>query len=234
MKFIVLPGYLQGGKTFAEKSSAIRKLLTKSNHELDYVDPPKVLASYKDLEFKLGESDQESQEKWDQIVEKNNNRCWWRHSEENPYEGFKELYEHMVNYIEKNGPYDGIIGFSQGAAMLLVLLLKFDFKLCMTFSGFCFTVPKSGEDGTTMNYTIEDLEVYQDKVKLREDYADYFRGNTRILNIFGNNDMIVPNIRSKYVSKVFDNVENFEFEGGHMMPSKKPFLRPIVDIVNSL
>ena len=92
MRFLCLPGYLQSGKILAEKSSGIRKAFTKKlGYELDYIDPPIVIGSPSDLPFSLGDG-AEAEERWQGLVDKNANRCWWQHDLSGlnlrPYVGF--------------------------------------------------------------------------------------------------------------------------------------------------
>lgn len=233
MKFLVLPGYLQSGKILAEKSSGLRKLLKKSNHELEYIDPPKVLKSPEELPFKLSENKEEEEQKWQQIVETNVNRCWWDPRNQHEYEGFEQSYEYIVKHIDENGPYDAIIGFSQGAGMALILLQKFTFKCCLSFSGFCLTQPI---DSTSILEGNVDPNEFKEKYQLSPRFAHLYDTNTstKVFNIHGSNDVVVPKYKSLYVEKVYKDVETFEFDGGHMMPNKKPFLLPIVEKINSL
>lgn len=233
MRFLVLPGYLQSGKILAEKSSGLRKLLKKSNHELEYIDPPKVLQSAEELPFKLSDNKEEEEQKFQQIVDTNNNRCWWDPRDQHEFEGFEQSYDYVVKYINENGPFDGIIGFSQGAGMALVLLQKFTFKCCLSFSGFCLTKPV--DPSTVLEGEVDPIE-FQEKYQLNPRFAGLYdtNTNTKIFNIHGGNDVVVQKYKSLYVEKVYKDVESFEFEGGHMMPNKKPFLLPIVEKINAL
>lgn len=236
-RFIVLPGFLQSGRTLAEKSSGFRKLMKKHNHELDYIDPPRVIHSADQLQFSLGDTPEETQRRWEQVVLKNNNRCWWEHEEPNEYNGFDESYEYVTNYIDQNGPFDGIVGFSQGSAMSMILLQKYSFKLCIAFSGFCFTVVTDPSyDRVNINYQIDNVETYDQKVVLNPLYEKYYAKDTptKVFSIYGDSDMLVPGIRSQYVGCVFKDVEKYVYEGGHMIPNKPAFLRPIIERVDEI
>ncbi|CAH6718397.1 family of serine hydrolases 1 [[Candida] jaroonii] len=238
-KFLVLPGYLQSGKILAEKGSTFRKLMTKLNHQLDYIDPPVIIEKYQDLVFSLGDSEEECNAKWQKIVESNANRCWFQHSDTNGYVKFDESYNYLVKYLKENGPYDGIIGFSQGSGIMLTIMNNpdFNFKLCMSFSGFCFTVPADEKDDRiNINYQIEDPEEYNRRNIINKEYTQYYKNKptTKLFNIFGDSDMVVPKVRSTFVNSIYPNVENFEFEGGHMMPNKKPFLRPLIERIQEV
>lgn len=243
-KFLCLPGYLQTGKVFAEKSSGIRKLLTKKlNYELDYIDPP-IKVEKEQLPFQLAATEEEVNEKWSGIVDQDLNRCWW-HAHNNNYEGFDESLNYVINHIKEHGPYDGIIGFSQGAAMSAIVTNSVaklvpsngPFKVSVLFSSFAFVLPKAPEDAdANLGYNDESLDVYTSKVKLNEKYADYFTTpenfDTTVLSVYGSEDGVVPPVRVQYLNKLFgDNLKEFKHEGGHFLPNKKPFLNPMVDTI---
>lgn len=241
-KILCLPGYLQSGRIFAEKSSGLRKLLTKKlNLQLDYIDPPIVIDKKEDLPFSLGESEDEAEAKWASIVDQNLNRCWWQHRSPGNYEGFPSAFQYVVDYVKQNGPYDGIIGFSQGAAMAAMALNELikteNIKIAVFFSGFVFTQAVNPEDDmANLNYQHEQIAEYATKVVLNPEYAAYFSVpnplHCKVVNIYGSADMVVPAIRSKYLSTLYpeSSLTQFEHDGGHFIPNKKPFLNPIVDI----
>ncbi|ODV66677.1 FSH1-domain-containing protein [Hyphopichia burtonii NRRL Y-1933] len=244
-RILCLPGYLQNGKVFAEKSSGIRKLLTKKlGFELDYVDPPIKINTKEELPFKLGETEEEQASKWDAIVEQDLNRCWWVHKDPGTYEGFDEALNYVIEQIKTKGPYDGIIGFSQGAAMAAIVTNKVKelvpnhehFKIGVFFSGFVFTEPVNSEDiMVNLNHSIENVKEYQEKVKVVPEFVDRFtlpKCETRILNIYGSSDNTVPGIRSEYLSTFYpqEQLQEFKHEGGHFLPNKKNFLNPIIEV----
>lgn len=245
-RLLCLPGYLQSGKVFAEKSSGLRKLLTKKlNVQLDYISPPILINDKNDLPFTLAENEEEANQKWSYIQGQDCNRCWWQHHDPNIYEGFDDSLKFLVEYIKENGPYDGIIGFSQGAAMAAIvtnvihklLPMQQDFQIAVLFSGFAFTKPVDPERDNKLNlhYQITDINEYKSKVELIDGYKTYYNGkdsSTQILNIHGSSDMTVPSIRSQYLSTLFNDkyVREFVHEGGHFIPNKKQFLSPIIDI----
>lgn len=240
MRFLVLPGYLQSGKILAEKSSGLRKLLTKKGYQLDYIDPPIIINHYNELSFTLADTKDACDAKWQDIVNRGLNKCWWQHSDENGYQGFDQALNYVVDYIKQKGPYDGIIGFSQGSAMAIILIntiTKYQiesFKVGMLFSGFCFTNPKDPKrDRININYQIEDQKEYIDANEINSDYGEYYNGShqvpTRIINVYGSEDMVVPSVRSKFINSIYDGVVNIEHDGGHMMPNKKVFTTAVLE-----
>lgn len=249
VKLLCLPGYLQSGKAFAEKSSGLRKILTKKlNYELDYIDPPTLIGTKEELPFVLSADEAEANEKWNQIVENNLNRCWWIHTDDGQYKGFQLAVDYVVNIVKEKGPYDGIIGFSQGAAMSAVManiignLLPEhgSFKAAILFSSFAFTVPVNSEDTMNdINSEVKELDEYSKKVILAPGFEGYFappqQFPTTVASIFGSEDMVVPPIRSEYLTEQYPElcVVKFQHDGGHYLPNKKVFLNPIVDTIKS-
>jgi hypothetical protein len=55
-------------------------------------------------------------EKKDRIAQR---FCWWR---EPSYSGWKLSVDLLMNYIAEHGPFDGLIGFSQGSALICLAL----------------------------------------------------------------------------------------------------------------
>ena len=120
-------------------------------------------------------------------------------------EDYEQRIHESISAVHKawtNGSYDGLLCFSQGAALggLLCLLqhhgkLHFKFDFCILVSGF---VPDTH----------------------REKYASL--GNERIkvpsLHITGDKDSIIESSRSKYLVKFFLDGEVIQHPGGHYLP----------------
>lgn len=249
-KFVCLPGYLQSGKVFAEKSSGIRKILTKKyNCQLDYIDPPILIPNKEELPFTLSEDENEANTKFSGLVDLNVNRCWWSHkSTPCRYEHFDEALSYVVDYIKENGPYDGIIGFSQGAAMAAIVANNINkllpshenFKVAVIISGFAFVEPKNPEDDREkLNTEITDVLTYTENVNLVPGYEKYFQAptdfDTSIILIYGSNDFAVPNVRSRHLESLYAPavLNTFVHDGGHLVPNKKQFLNPVVEQIES-
>lgn len=91
-------------------------------------------------------------------------------------DGFADTVQFLVEYIQKNGPFDGVLGFSQGAglAVLLLLVLSQDdwrnrynipsdvpqFRLAVILSGFRFQTPKFAEFYTRGKLDVPTMHVY--------------------------------------------------------------------------
>lgn len=110
-----LTGFTQSGEKFHAKTRALEKALIKTfpGTELVYTTAP-IELTQQDLpdgkEFAADTSDPSSK-----------NWAWWQarqpHSAPfHEYVGLDRGLEHIASILEKDGPFDGVVGFSQGAA----------------------------------------------------------------------------------------------------------------------
>ncbi|AET41508.1 putative serine hydrolase Ecym_8223 [Eremothecium cymbalariae DBVPG len=228
-RLLFLHGFLQNGKLFSEKSSGIRKLLKKSNIQCDYMDGP--------VELERGQLPFEVEDdRWEATVDANLNRAWFYHSDVSRELEVGDAIARVREYIQQNGPYDGIVGFSQGAALSSIITNKIcelvpghkPFDVSVIISGYAFTEP--GDEGDAGQFKI--TQRYQDCFKPRDGF------NTKILCVYGAADMAVPAERSKYLSEIYtlaygdEQVKVYEHPGGHMVPNKKDIIRPVVEEIN--
>ncbi|SCU86769.1 LAMI_0D03554g1_1 [Lachancea mirantina] len=229
-RLLFLHGFLQNAKVFSEKSSGIRKLLKKAGVQCDYIDGPAVLER-KDLPFELDD------EKWQTVLDTQVNRAWFYHSNISKELDLTEALRTVSDYIMENGPYDGIVGFSQGAAVASIVTNTIhklvpghpQFKVSLLFSGYSFTEPDPSHPG--------ELRIAD---KFVSDFTVPLELTTRVLFVYGASDQAVPAEKSKYLYKIYthgeeeaNNVKAFEHPGGHMVPNKKDILKPIVDEITS-
>lgn len=232
-KLLFLHGFLQNGKVFSEKSSGIRKLLKKADVQCDYIDAP-VQLEKKDLPFEMDD------DKWAATLEADVNKAWFYHSDISKELDLTAAISTVTAHIKENGPYDGIVGFSQGAALSTIITNKItelvpshpEFKVSLIISGYSFTEPDPESAG---------------KLRITEKYRESFRPNpesqTKMLFIYGASDMAVPNERSKYLYNIYresfgadaegTRLLAFEHPGGHMVPNKKDIIRPVVEQITT-
>ncbi|CAR24895.1 FSH1 domain-containing protein [Lachancea thermotolerans] len=227
-KLLFLHGFLQNGKVFSEKSSGIRKLLKKANVQCDYIDGPTTLER-KDLPFEMDD------EKWQATVDAQLNKSWFFHSDISKELDLTTAIQTVSDHIKANGPYDGIVGFSQGAAVAAIITNRITqlvpdhppFKVSLIFSGYSFTEPDPEHEGQ--------LRITE---KFKQDFTPAPESPTKMLFVYGASDQAVPATRSKYLQEIYassspENVKAFEHPGGHMVPNKKDIIRPIVDEICS-
>jgi len=110
-----MAGFTQSGEKFHAKTRALEKAIIKAfpGSELVYITAPIELAQH-DLpegkDFADAASDPSSR-----------NWAWWQarqpHSAPfHEYVGLDKGLDHIASILERDGPFDGVIGFSQGAA----------------------------------------------------------------------------------------------------------------------
>ncbi|KOX67621.1 Ovarian cancer-associated 2 protein like protein, partial [Melipona quadrifasciata] len=144
---------------------------------------------------------------------------WWFNTEDYIFKatvpsnlavGFEDSVAIIEKAFQESGPFDGILGFSQGAAFATLLcfmqeknLLQIKFDFAIIISGF-----KS----------------------LCTPHAVYYNGKINIpsLHIYGKTDQVIPTERTEEICKMFINKTNIIHEGGHYIPSKKEYYKEFI------
>ncbi|KAK1134772.1 hypothetical protein K0M31_007543 [Melipona bicolor] len=144
---------------------------------------------------------------------------WWFNTEDHIFKatvpsnlavGFEDSVAVIEKAFQESGPFDGILGFSQGAAFATLLcfmqeknLLQIKFDFGIIISGF-----KS----------------------LCTPHAVYYNGKINIpsLHIYGKTDQVIPTERTEEICKMFINKTNIIHEGGHYIPSKKEYYKEFI------
>ncbi|KAG2153248.1 serine hydrolase FSH [Suillus clintonianus] len=214
-KVLMLHGHSQNASIFSKRLGALRKSMGKGI-EMVFVDGPIVLLPV-DLDgtsstaslAALGASEADVKSS-DPLTAP---RAWWKSNPEKTVAHGLEESLLILRDILQRDRYDGVFGFSQGAAMaaLLAALLERPhlyppflidgeaphppFKFCVAVSG--FKAPGSLS-------------------------ADIFGTSysTPTLHILGRNDVIVIEERSKALLDLSQDKRLKEHDGGHFVPSK--------------
>ena len=122
LKVLCLHGYSQNGAVLRDRSGGFRKPFKKSRFELSY--PDGLFGCTKD-----GEDEQEA----DADLER---RAWWRgHAGQATYVGWDESHASLCELWERE-QFDGIIGFSQGAAAAAMLCAELKPRFGIFVAGF--------------------------------------------------------------------------------------------------
>uniref|UniRef100_A0A0K0DHA0 FSH1 domain-containing protein n=1 Tax=Angiostrongylus cantonensis TaxID=6313 RepID=A0A0K0DHA0_ANGCA len=192
LRILCLHGYRQNDMLFREKSGSLRKQLKK----------------YADFEFVSAPLSPNvvSEEREDV-------RSWWFSREDDQFssrdvcniaKGFEKSVSMAVVeyfYLRLNGPFDGILGFSQGASMahlLLVMEKRGEISL-----GFRFAILISG--------FLSLSAVHSPYISLTCDVPT--------LHIYGTDDQIVFSTASEKFKSMFSDSITIVHEGGHYIPS---------------
>ena len=120
------------------------------------------------------------------------------------YRGLEESLLRLGDFMEREGPFDGVMGFSMGAAITAFLcdrVVKGELPAVAAFHFAVLISAPSSRDETAQIAKQIDLPS---------------------CHIWGTTDNIIPSERSKELSDCFVNPTNIVHEGGHHMPTIAP------------
>jgi pimeloyl-ACP methyl ester carboxylesterase len=131
IKLLFLHGFTQSGPLFAAKCGALRKTLAKAfpaGITLSFPTAPRRL-SPTDVSFLHGGNESKNQGGGEEEEEEVDAWAWWQRKGSSgsayTYEGLDEGLGRIAQVLRDEGPFDGVVGFSQGgaaAAMVASLL----------------------------------------------------------------------------------------------------------------
>ncbi|XP_070159985.1 esterase OVCA2 [Polyergus mexicanus] len=200
LRILALHGYMQSEVIFSAKLGSLRKGFKK---EIDF--------TFIRAPHKVSSNNEENADE--------NGYGWWFNTENHVFKatvpselcvGFDESIALIEKIFTEQGPFDGILGFSQGAAFVSILcammerkILQIEFNFAIMISGF-----KS----------------------LCEPHAKYYdeKINVPSLHIYGENDQVIPIAMTEHISRLFPNKKEIRHEGGHYVPSKKDIYRDFI------
>eukprot|EP00834_Sanchytrium_tribonematis_P006597 NODE_500_length_6721_cov_0.845492.p4 type:complete len:195 gc:universal NODE_500_length_6721_cov_0.845492:5680-5096(-) len=190
-KILCLHGYSQDSEIFRKQIGALRRACGKSTIFV-FIDGP----------FKASDCDPTQ-----------NGFAFWN-PKLSPEELFKNIdvsLSYIQDFITKNGPFDGAIGFSQGSTVITLFQKKYDFKFKFAL---CFSASK----------TVSAIS------------SDWFteKINTKCLHICGSNDEICPaTISQDYMLKAYTDIEIYLHKGGHGVPLDKESKTKFKNFINT-
>ena len=227
LKILCLHGYEQNIDSFRKKTGSLRRAGKSHVSEFVFLDAPhnalvrdgadEAAGNYAwylpqtinndDTMPKFFEDDSQSNDD-----SSKSSRSWSLPLDESTWHA---SLEHIGKCFKEQGPFDGVFGFSQGAATAAALCqlqmaknlkqpLNFiDFKFAIFISGF---IPSHG-----LYIGNEDIDTSMPLSKFNS------------LHISGKTDEIIKPIRSKALVNKFSNNNNqhVEHSGGHLVPSEK-------------
>lgn len=201
LKILCIHGYRQNSQSFRERTGAFRKIpIIKKHTELVFITAPNRVPS---LPTEDGEEPAVDQD----------DRGWWFSSQDNTYmaqdytdccKGYEESLELIKKTFEEQGPFDGILGFSQGASLVSLLcglreqnpdMLKFDFAILV--AGF-----KSRQSSHGCLYSVP--------------------MTVPTLHVYGDTDKVIQKEMSEDLLQYFVKPKILQHEGGHFIPASAP------------
>lgn len=202
-KILFLHGFTQSGSLFAKKASGLRKQLKKAGFETVFLDAP-VKLQPSDLLHPISEDSQQEEM-----------LAWWSHNESNPkFYKLDDAIDAVKTCVAKDGPFVGLVGFSQGSGLVGVLASRWKelidaehpLKFAVLYSGFKL-VP--------------------------EEYQKFYSAPIDVpsLHIFGSLDSVVAEERSEALADSFVNANILRHPGGHYVPNTKSQVAQVVAFI---
>ncbi|EGG25155.1 DUF341 family protein [Cavenderia fasciculata] len=201
LRILCLHGYKQNANLFKSKTAVLRKSLDDIA-EFVYVDAPHT------------------------IDEAKGTASWWRASGDGKeYRGWETTLDYLKNIFIKKGPFDGIIGFSQGAILSSLIssisslnqesdnyftgYKEISIKFSLLFSGF-----QSRATVHQSLYPSNDNESNQGSYPLS-------KIATPSLHVWGKADELVSASNCESLSLQFSEPHIYIHEQGHLIPLSK-------------
>lgn len=214
-KILMIHGYRQTEKAFREKTGGLRKSL-KNHAEFVFCQAPHTVP------LSIGP------ESGEQIGEE---KGWWFSSDDMQYNallntscdlGFEKSLDNLDKVFENQGPFDGILAFSQGACLgsILCYISKINetsqhkfkniqFKFAILVAGF-----KSGQ--SQHNF------YYDKKIQMPS------------LHIMGETDRVIPKEMSTSLLDYFFEPKVYQHSGGHFVPTNAEAKNSIIQFIDSI
>ncbi|KAA8914594.1 serine hydrolase FSH [Sphaerosporella brunnea] len=217
MNILFLHGFTQSGPLFSAKTKAVQKALTKAlgaDTTFNFPTAPLKLQPA-DIPGNL-EQPTEAETETEAYG-------WWRRAEPSgEYMGLAEMFAFLSEYLDAHGPFDGVVGFSQGAALAAILaaVLENDRPRPETF--------------TTSHPPLKFAACYCG-FRAPERYEEWYtpKVKTPTLHVIGTLDTVVDEARSLALVKACEKGdENTVYHpGGHYLPSQKNVVGALVGFI---
>ncbi|KAK2828253.1 hypothetical protein Q5P01_019287 [Channa striata] len=207
LRVLCVHGYRQNGASFRDKTGALRKLLRKQV-ELVYVSAPHGVrraggggeAAAKEDGSDCGPGGDEDPRGW-----------WFSDVQARSFNaqqqceeslGLDESVEVVREAVKAQGPFDGIMGFSQGAAFVAMLCSlqqqqlepEFNFRFAILVAGF-------------RSACKEHQKFYSAPLQIPS------------LHVFGLEDRVIPDNMSRELLPSFQDAQVLTHPGGHFVPA---------------
>ncbi|CAF9921776.1 MAG: hypothetical protein ALECFALPRED_001871 [Alectoria fallacina] len=250
LKVLMLHGFTQSPTLFHAKTRALSKALSKPfpNLHLSYVPAPHRLA--------VADIPGYNPEALDMpISEAPEAYGWWRRKDhimkdgqgkeaetEVVYEGIEKGLQSVADCIREEGPFDGVVGFSQGAAaaaMVASLLegrtRKDAFGKAEAKGGMPYPSSFRGEVDGFVQAPLKFAVCYSGFRAPGRFYKAFYEPQirTEVLNVLGQVDVVVDEVRGMQLVSVCEGGEGrvVVHPGGHFVPSQKPWLDAVVGFI---
>lgn len=218
LSILFLHGYTQSGSLFHAKTKALEKPLLKSL-------PPQSTLSYPTAPHLLKLSDLPGERADDGGDSAQEHYAWWRKDEvTGEYLGLNETLEFLSRHLDTHGPFDGVVGFSQGAALAAMLV-----SLLEATPG-----RNRPEAFTTSHPPMKFGACYSGfRAPVRYEFFYTPRIATPILHVLGSLDTAVDESRSLELVEACEGGEKRKVyhPGGHYLPAGRQYANVLIGFI---
>lgn len=198
LRILCVHGYRQDAESFRSKLGSLRKS-TKSTVDYTFITAPLV------------------------VNENEKERGWWFSRSDNSFDaqeqsdvsiGLDDSLKLVSDTVQKEGPFDGILGFSQGASFV-ALVLQLGNKISGDFDEvrFRFAVLFCGFESRNSKHA------FGGKIDLPT------------LHVVGSTDKVIPIDQATAFESLFTNLTRCEHEGGHFIPSSGESKKKVIEFL---
>lgn len=205
VKILCLHGFAQSPEEFRSKSVQIQRALP----DVDFVFPQAAIA--------LVTYDGDLQDRSRKSVHSASKFSWNHLSEDMSSNliNLEALLSHLTPILERQGPFDGIMGFSQGAAAASALASLLEKpESTIKHSAFKFAILFCGARPSAAAFD----HIYREIM-------------TPSMHLIGKNDVMVPFERSIQLAESFNSSTLIHHPGNHFVPQGQRFTTKIVDFI---
>ncbi|CAO2657502.1 Nn.00g036280.m01.CDS01 [Neocucurbitaria sp. VM-36] len=242
IKLLMLHGYTQSGPLFQAKTGALRKTLSKAfpkGIELVYPTAP-IRLTPADEAWLAGTTSTDANGKDDasggEEAQQLDAWAWWRRKDQGggsyTYDGIEIGLGHIASVLKEQGPFDGVVGFSQGgacAAMVASLLeegRRAAFEAQVPNGGLRYPESFEGDAaGGIVHPPLKFAVSYSGFLAVGENpYRAFYEPKiqTPVLHFLGTQDVVVDEKRSLALVNACAHADEkyvVYHPGGHFLPS---------------
>lgn len=215
LRILCIHGYRQNEQTFREKTGAFRKIV-KKYAELVFITAPNFVPPTEDASAT------------DAKGEATSDQCgWWFSQSHRSFhalemtdcsDGFTESLDVIRQAFQEQGPFDGVLGFSQGASMVSLLCAMqveqatdsvFKFEFAILIAGF-------------KSRSTKHADLYTQQVAIPT------------LHVYGDTDKVIGKDMSVELLQLYVEPVTLSHPGGHFVPAAAPQKKVYVEFLNDM
>lgn len=149
---------------------------------------------------------------------------WWYSRQDNYFDaheqtgcckGYEQSLQLIMETIKEQGPFDGILGFSQGASMVSLLCGLQEQQAEMWFK---FAILVAGFKSKSTPHDV----LYSQKISVPT------------LHVFGNTDKVIEKEMSEDLLQYFEDAITLEHPGGHFIPAGGPQRKVYLEFLDKI